>query len=427
MIPAVHDVQIQSVDSGQNATIDGFRSALRRWPARTRPPPRIAADLSAIRSIYLRRPTGTTRNASDQARRAFGDAGADRLCRFLPALDALAHLEISNVSVGERGLTALAQTFATLRAAGSGAAPLKTLLYRTGALLDSPPCAAALAQWIDAVPTLHHLSIGPLGARGASVVLPHLTTLTCLRTLDLANNVMSDRATCALADALPALAPTLTALDLSNNAIGATGYAELAGTLGYLSTLRVLASDGNHVGGVDGAAGLARALSRLPALEHLSLDGAGTGDGGAAELAEAFPGLRRLSYLSLRDNYIAAGGAAALAAELPTLTLLRSLRLSGNWLLDEGAAAVADALATLHTLTGVSLSRAYIGDGAARVLAAVLQQLPCLQIASLADNAIGPEGLAALARCTGFEIDVSGNSASEVRSVCCASWESWSC
>ena len=410
-------MQIHSVDSGQNATIDGFRSALRRWPARTRPPPRIAADLSAIRSIYLRRPTGTTRNASDQARRAFGDAGADRLCRFLPALDALAHLEISNVSVGERGLAALAATFATLRDAGSGAAPLKTLLYRTGALLDSQACAAALAQWISAVPTLHHLSIGPLGARGAGVVLPRLATLTALRTLDLANNVMSDRAALALAAALPSLAPTLTALDLSNNAIGATGYAALSGPLGGLSALRVLASDGNHVGGVDGAAGLALALSQLTILEHLSLDGAGTGDGGAADLAAAFPSLRRLTYLSLRDNYIAASGAAALAAELPALTPLRSLRLSGNWLLDEGAAAIADALASLRAVTGVSLSRAHIGDAGACVLAAVMQQQPSLQIASLADNAIGLEGLAALARCTGFEIDVSGNSMSAVRAA----------
>lgn len=414
----MHDmraVQIHSMDSGQNATIDAFRSALRRWPARTRPPPRIAADLSAIRSLYLRRPTGTTRNASDQARRAFGDAGAERLCRFLPSLDALAHLEISNVSVGDRGLAAIAATFSMMRDAGSGAAPLKTLLYRTGALLDSPPCAAALAQWISAVPTLQHLSIGPLGARGSAVVLPRLAGLTCLRTLDLANNVMSDRAARALAAALPALALTLTALDLSNNAIGSVGYAALAGPLGHLSALRVLASDGNHVGGAGGAGGLALALSRLPGLEHLSLDSAGTGDGGASELAAAFPGLRRLSYLSLRDNYIGAGGATDIAAELPSLTLLRSLRLSGNWLLDDGAAAIADALSTLLSLTGISLSRAFIGDSGARVLAAVMQQLPCLQIASLADNAIGPEGLAALARCTGFEMDVSGNSMAEVR------------
>lgn len=158
-------------------------------------------------------------------------------------------------------------------------------------------------------------------------------------------------------------------------------------------------------------------LARSPYLagvRSLDLGGNGLDDGGVRAVARS-PAAPNLRALALNDNgQVTADGVKAVA-DSPFLTGLVELDLSGNDVSDAGVRAVAGGRATerVHTLR---LAGNHIGDAGAAALAGsgllarLLARNPYLD---LRDNAVGPAGAEALARCPDLAraagLDLSGN------------------
>ncbi len=282
----------------------------------------------------------------------------------------------------------------------------------------------ALPQWIGprnavalaASPLLARLveldlSQSPVRAEGLAALgkSPHLQQLEVLR---LAHGLVAPDA--------PGFKDTpswagLRTLDLADNRLSDAALAALADNRA-LAGLRVL--DLTRVHGVTDAA-LAKFVAGLPALEVVRLDRTNVGDLALAELVRtAGPNLReivlpygqvgpdglavlagrelpRLERLDLTDNRVGpAGGAALASARMPAL---RHLRLNGCELGSEAVRALVRGLTTT-TLETLELSGDLRGDpdGVARAIAA-RTDWKGLHTLNLAGNAIGPDGFTALA------------------------------
>lgn len=248
-----------------------------------------------------------------------------------------------------------------------------------------------------------------------------------LRHLLLAGNGISARGCRALSR--PAVTGALIRLDLSRNPLGPEGAHALAdaGTLGRLTRLDVaqcqLTAEGAQVLlasehlrqleqlrlGQDEIDHVRFVSAVAPSrLRVLDLSGNPFGEIALARLALCpVPG--RLDSLSLADCGVTPASLAALANS-EWLAGLAGLDLGGNALGEEGIAALARA--EVGGLDALGLSGCELTDSAVARLVRTpgVGRLTCLH---LADNRIGPDGAAALARARGLEglvaLDLDGN------------------
>ena len=318
-----------------------------------------------------------------------------------PHLDALESLDLSGNRVDARGLQAIAASRSLSRL---------TSLRLASARVDTKSLqalggAAFRLRRLD-------LSENHLRTEGAEALsrLP----LGRLESLALRGNLIGPDGVALLA--VSTLFSSLRDLDLGRNAIGPSGAATLAVSR-HLGELRRLDLSQNNLGreGLQ----LLLASSGLERLEELMLASNGFGANGVMALAASMLA-RRLRSLDVGDNALGDAGLAALIGA-PQLTGLTTLGLAQNDLtpagigLFDGAALQVDAL----DLSGNSL-----GDDGARHLGAALGHLrvrrlavrrasltgPALStivegglgsIAELgaSDNALGPDGIRALAQC----------------------------
>jgi uncharacterized protein (TIGR02996 family) len=179
-----------------------------------------------------------------------------------------------------------------------------------------------------------------------------------------------------------------------------------------LARVRELDLCGNDLG--NGGVNVLLRSPHLTRVEELDLSFNGVSDGGVRLIARG-GSLPELRALLLTDNGQIGGEGLRELAESPQLAGLRTLDVSGNDVDDAGVRAVVDSrwLTRLHTFR-VFANR--VGDAGAAALAGskllgrVLAKNPTLD---LRQNAIGPEGAAALAMSprlrTAADLDLSAN------------------
>ena len=240
------------------------------------------------------------------------------------------------------------------------------------------PSLPELAKLLALVPALRSLRARDNGAGHllAATLASALEQPRCqLTSLDLAENHVDDRGTCALASALFGNR-TLEQLVLRDNGVTDAGASALARALPTCA-LRVLDLSCNAAIGVDAACALAHALCAVPApaLATLSLAGcASLGDAGARVFGDALPQCRGLQHLTLASCGIGDGGAVALAEGLRRNTALHRLELSGNDVGDAGALAFAAALRENTALRLLDLFDTEIGAAGVRALAQAMAE-----------------------------------------------------
>jgi Ran GTPase-activating protein (RanGAP) involved in mRNA processing and transport len=306
--------------------------------------------------------------------------------------------------------------------------------------------AAALAAALSPNTTLRRLSLGCGSCNGQGGVLfggLNAAGGCRLRHLGLHGNEVSDEGAVALGSVLSNAGCQLVSLNLPSNWLTCEGAAALAAGLLGNTALKELNLWLNCVGDA-GAVALAAALAHDGcALETLNLGaqlrgaapGVGLGDAAAAALGAALRTNTMLKVLKLERGAVSAAGAAALAAGLHAGGGLRRLSLAHNPLGargvaslagpavaalarldvsyarcgDDGAAAFAAALAQAASegaaaaaaapprLTHVSFGGNSITAAGAAALAAALRHDTALRILDLRVNALGVDGVAALA------------------------------
>lgn len=269
--------------------------------------------------------------------------------------------------------------------------------------------AAALAAALSANSTLRRLNIGCGSCNGEdAVILSALNAAAgcCLRHLGLHSNQLHDEGAVALGIVLSNPGCQLVTLDLSANWLTCDGAAALADGLQTNTALKKLNMWLNCVGD-EGAAALAAALAHDGcALETLNLGaqlsgdapGVSLGNAAASALGAALSTNTTLKVLKLERNEISATGAAALAAGLHAGGGLRIMSLAHNPLRKRGVASLAvSAVAALERLD-VSYTRCG-NDGAAACAAALATGAapPRLTHLALGGNNITAEGTAAFA------------------------------
>lgn len=195
----------------------------------------------------------------------------------------------------------------------------------------------------------------------------------------------------------------LQVLDLEDNPIGDAGLLAIASSP-RLATLEVLQLA--HTGvGPEGASALAAAAPNALALRQLDLGQNALGDAGALALAS----LPVAARLSLEEAQISATGARAL---LETARCPRLL-LGGNAL---GSGSLAGLTKLSPSLEVLVLTRTRIGAGDAVTLASL--PAPALRELDLRGNALGDEGVRALAKARWFgqltRLDIADTDATSV-------------
>ncbi|POM78077.1 Hypothetical protein PHPALM_4439 [Phytophthora palmivora] len=248
------------------------------------------------------------------------------------------------------------------------------------------------------------LSGNEIGEKGAYEIGLFLALQPVLRVLNLANNLITDKAIMGLAAGIEPNAK-LQELLLDQNQITDAGAKQL-----YLKAFkanqqrRIRLSVGNPLtpeckvmlASISQAHDLRKRFAKeFATQEKLEFSRMTLRQYGAAAIAEelmATPG-SRCRYLDFSRNNLGDEGAQAVATLLRRYPNLEELDVSFNDIGDEGAIALADALAQNSTLLSFSL----LGDEGAQAVATLLRRYPNLEELDVSFNDIGDEGAIALA------------------------------
>jgi Ran GTPase-activating protein (RanGAP) involved in mRNA processing and transport len=323
--------------------------------------------------------------------------------------------------VGNTGAAALAVAFEE-----EAAVPLLEVLDLHGNHVRGDGFRA-LARSFERLPCLTAVNIGgnPVGVMSESLEGSALDALPQrmpqLRTLDLSDCFLYNSDASALVDMLRrGFAPLLTVLVLDSNRLTQNGALALIAALPSLPQLTSFSMKNSFTGISAAAVAAGKActeafaaclkLGHLPLLECLDLSDNELSDAGvAAQLASQLCNVPRLTVLRLqgiRDRYagcfshsvLNAASATALATvAFPVLTRLVELRLGYNNIRDEGAMALAAGLKCLPELRTLDLSRNEITATGGRGIFQHLCWLQHLEELRFDGNAVGPDGIYALA------------------------------
>ena len=240
------------------------------------------------------------------------------------------------------------------------------------------------------------LSDNALGERGVRTLEPLLASLAAqLESLSFRNNGLSELAMRLLAEAL-GTPGKLRKLHFYSNMSGDGGAAavsvllERMGPNGALRDFCMSSCRVRETGGLP----LARALGRHPQLQVLDLSDSMFGDN--ADLAAALGQMRGLTQLVLKDAGLKGRGLDA-AIDVLAHSELQVLDLSNLELGAKGAARLAQRLGALPSLKVLRLAENELGDKGALALAQAARFGPQLEVLDVRDNDVGAKGAQALA------------------------------
>lgn len=213
-----------------------------------------------------------------------------------------------------------------------------------------------------------------IGDGGALHFADAIKSTTCLRSLCVAQNAVTDRGLEGIIAALRGN-EAITTLDLHSNQITDRGALQIAAYLSSNAALKQLLLDENHHIGSEGAKEIALALCSNATLEVLSLRSCGIGRKGGERFGMTLNQNAALRELNLCGNgEIGDSAVELLSRGLQRNACLKRLDLSSCGVGDSGCSALADALLENATLTHLLLDKNGIGDGGALTLSATLSR-----------------------------------------------------
>jgi Ran GTPase-activating protein (RanGAP) involved in mRNA processing and transport len=204
---------------------------------------------------------------------------------------------------------------------------------------------------------------------------------------------------------------TVTTLDLSNNLITDKGALYLASAMVERDLVRVLVLAGNKLA-YNSAEIFAELLQRSKSLAVLDLSGNKIDDKACVVLAEALKSNKTLQECNLSHNKLSENAGIALAEALTYNTTLQRLNLSWN-LIRHGVVSIATALSTNQTLRIFDLSWNGVDDLGIRALVGGLETNTALEELNLSRNNISDSGFLELVKvletCRLQKLDISRN------------------
>ena len=242
-----------------------------------------------------------------------------------------------------------------------------------------------LAHVLSHLEHLSHLDLTQtrIFSGGAASLAPQLATMTNLRHLAVGSNGLRASGV-ALLLRNAAYSKALCSLDISNNDI-AVPHDELppfAPHLAALKNLLWLDVSNNSLG-----ASCASAIAQLQRLQALNIADTQLEDTGMVHLAARIAHLTNLKDIDLGSNHLyACSVPMGVAALLKGLTCLRRISLAHNALGENGVSALASCLDGLHGLVHLDLSATSAGDAAVAALAPHLAALDRVQHVQLRGN-----------------------------------------